>query len=241
MRVGLSAKLVMLVVSAVFISGASALTVSYFSVGAGFERSFVDFLSTNKLAIQDKIDQYSENYKSLSVAQASRPNVIHGIETKNSGLLGKLSGDLVASGQADFMAFVDKNGGLLGSHGVEIDMQGRTTSSCISKSLNGGICTTLGPTKNDMVTLQATAPVSLEGKVIGAVLVGMSLTKNDAFADRMKKIFGTEVTIFSGNERVSSTIMDNGRRAVGTKLDNDLIFDEVRSGFGKLDRELRWT
>ena len=110
MRVGLSAKLVMLVVSAVFISGASALTVSYFSVGAGFERSFVDFLSTNKLAIQDKIDQYSENYKSLSVAQASRPNVIHGIETKNSGLLGKLSGDLVASGQADFMAFVDKNG-----------------------------------------------------------------------------------------------------------------------------------
>ena len=227
MRVGLSAKLVMLVVSAVFISGASALTVSYFSVGAGFERSFVDFLSTNKLAIQDKIDQYSENYKSLSVAQASRPNVIHGIETKNSGLLGKLSGDLVASGQADFMAFVDKNGGLLGSHGVEIDMQGRTTSSCISKSLNGGICTTLGPTKNDMVTLQATAPVSLEGKVIGAVLVGMSLTKNDAFADRMKKIFGTEVTIFSGNERVSSTLMDNGRRAVGTKLDNDLILDEV--------------
>ena len=227
MRVGLSAKLVMLVVSAVFISGASALTVSYFSVGAGFERSFVDFLSTNKLAIQDKIDQYSENYKSLSVAQASRPNVIHGIETKNSGLLGKLSGDLVASGQADFMAFVDKNGGLLGSHGVEIDMQGRTTSSCISKSLNGGICTTFGPTKNDMVTLQATAPVSLEGKVIGAVLVGMSLTKNDAFADRMKKIFGTEVTIFSGNERVSSTIMDNGRRAVGTKLDNDLILDEV--------------
>ena len=227
MRVGLSAKLVMLVVSAVFISGASALTVSYFSVGAGFERSFVDFLSTNKLAIQDKIDQYSENYKSLSVAQASRPNVIHGIETKNSGLLGKLSGDLVASGQADFMAFVDKNGGLLGSHGVEIDMQGRTTSSCISKSLNGGICTTFGPTKNDMVTLQATAPVSLEGKVIGAVLVGMSLTKNDAFADRMKKIFGTEVTIFSGNERVSSTLMDNGRRAVGTKLDNDLILDEV--------------
>jgi len=227
MRVGLSAKLVMLAVSAVFISGASALTVSYFSVGAGFERSFVDFLSTNKLAIQDKIDQYSENYKSLSVAQASRPNVIHGIETKNSGLLGKLSGDLVASGQADFMAFVDKNGGLLGSHGVEIDMQGRTTSSCISKSLNGGICTTFGPTKNDMVTLQATAPVSLEGKVIGAVLVGMSLTKNDAFADRMKKIFGTEVTIFSGNERVSSTLMDNGRRAVGTKLDNDLILDEV--------------
>ena len=106
-------------------------------------------------------------------------------------------------------------------------MQGRTTSSCISKSLNGGICTTLGPTKNDMVTLQATAPVSLEGKVIGAVLVGMSLTKNDAFADRMKKIFGTEVTIFSGNERVSSTLMDNGRRAVGTKLDNDLILDEV--------------
>lgn len=227
MRVGLSAKLVMLVVSTVLISGASALTVSYFSVGAGFERSFVDFLSTNKLAIQDKIDQYSENYKSLSVAQASRPNVIHGIETKNSGLLGKLSGDFVASGQAEFMAFVDKNGGLLGSHGVEIDMQGRTTSSCISKSLNGGICTTFGPTKNDMVTLQATAPVSLEGKVIGAVLVGMSLTKNDAFADRMKKIFGTEVTIFSGNERVSSTIMDNGRRAVGTKLDNDLILDEV--------------
>ena len=45
MRVGLSAKLVMLVVSTVLISGASALTVSYFSVGAGFERSFVDFLN----------------------------------------------------------------------------------------------------------------------------------------------------------------------------------------------------
>ena len=70
MRVKLSVKLILLVVFAVMISAISSMTVSYFSVREGFNRLFSEFLSTNMLVAQGKIDQYVNSYKSLAVAQS---------------------------------------------------------------------------------------------------------------------------------------------------------------------------
>ena len=95
MRVKLSAKLIALVIFAVLISGISSTTVSYFSVREGFNRLFSDFLSTNMLVVQGKIDQYIDSYKSLAAAQSSRPNVINGIGNMDHELLSHLSKALV--------------------------------------------------------------------------------------------------------------------------------------------------
>lgn len=65
----------------------------------------------------------------------------------------------------------------------------------------------------------ATAPIAdWEGKIIGTIVIGYNMS-NPSLVDRVKKISNTDVTLFRMDERINTTIMKNGERAVGTKLD----------------------
>ncbi len=70
--------------------------------------------------------------------------------------------------------------------------------------------------------VRAGAPVyETNGKVAGVISVGYRLD-NPKFVDELKEKIGAEFTIFAGDERVNSTIMENGERIVGTKLDKKI-------------------
>ncbi len=69
------------------------------------------------------------------------------------------------------------------------------------------------------LAIMAGAPVyDSSGKIAGVVSVGYRLD-NPAFVDELKEKIGPEFTIFEGDERINSTIIENGERIVGTKLD----------------------
>lgn len=69
-----------------------------------------------------------------------------------------------------------------------------------------------------LLTARAAVPVKDEkGIVHGVISVGYDLSKNGPM-DAVKKLFGTEVTLFGGDVRYATTIERNGARATGTKL-----------------------
>ena len=76
------------------------------------------------------------------------------------------------------------------------------------------------------MSLLSTVPIMYEGNIIGTFSPVVFL-HTDAFVDRFSEIFNAEVTVFAGNRRVASTIMDGGRRVVDTTLDNRDILDPV--------------
>jgi|GEM_PF-1934772 len=62
-----------------------------------------------------------------------------------------------------------------------------------------------------------------QGNVIGAVVCGHDLSRNK-YVDAAKGYSGNEVTIFDGDERLSSTLIDaDGNRVVGTKASDKVI------------------
>ncbi|HBR02736.1 MAG TPA: methyl-accepting chemotaxis protein [Ruminiclostridium sp.] len=66
-----------------------------------------------------------------------------------------------------------------------------------------------------------------DGHIIGAVSLGYVLSNNE-YVDKQKKIFNCDVTIFSGDERIATTIEDkNGDRIIGSKMENQSIIDTV--------------
>jgi len=68
-----------------------------------------------------------------------------------------------------------------------------------------------------------------DGTIIGALVCGHDLSGN-TFIDMMKEITGSEVTIFDGDTRLSTTIIDDsGNRAVGTRA-SDAVVNTVLSG-----------
>jgi len=85
----------------------------------------------------------------------------------------------------------------------------------INRALRGELWETFMEGTSTRFGYYAGAPIRNEnGEIIGAVQVAIALD-TPVFVDRGKERFGTEVTIFAGPSRVNTTIIEQGRRAVG--------------------------
>ena len=72
------------------------------------------------------------------------------------------------------------------------------------------------------------------GAIIGAILAGVRFDL-DSEAEKLKKLFGSEVTVFLGDTRIVTTITMDGRSIVGTTLDPriaEIVIDGKREYFG---------
>jgi methyl-accepting chemotaxis protein len=76
------------------------------------------------------------------------------------------------------------------------------------------------------LTLAAGVPIRHGGKIAGVVIIGMDLSSGK-FVDSIKKLLQVECTLFVDDTRVSTTIMNQGQRAEGTKMDNAAIYQRV--------------
>ncbi len=79
------------------------------------------------------------------------------------------------------------------------------------------------------MALRCAAPIARDGKIIGVAGGGYNLS-NEKFVDKMKHYLVAEVSVFSGDDRVASTVLNaQGQRNVGTKADA-AIAKKVLSG-----------
>ncbi|MDR2669841.1 MAG: methyl-accepting chemotaxis protein [Desulfovibrio sp.] len=69
-------------------------------------------------------------------------------------------------------------------------------------------------------------PLRHNGKQVGIAILGADLSSG-AFVNTVKATLGVECTIFHGDERVSTTVMHDGKPVINTKLNNNAILDRV--------------
>lgn len=77
-------------------------------------------------------------------------------------------------------------------------------------------------------SIRAGVPLrNADGDIIGAVSLGYVLS-NDAYVEKEKKLFGYDITIFYGDERIATTVKDKDHnKLVGTKMESTDITDKV--------------
>ena len=76
------------------------------------------------------------------------------------------------------------------------------------------------------MTAQICMPIERDGVRIGAAVFGMDMSDNE-WLDEVKEEAGADMTIYSGDTRISTTIYDeNGQRSIGSKM-SDKISDIV--------------
>ncbi|MBU1039475.1 MAG: cache domain-containing protein, partial [Proteobacteria bacterium] len=82
--------------------------------------------------------------------------------------------------------------------------------------------------RGKLVKLAALAahPIKQGDTVIGTVAFGVGLSTEE-FVDEVKALTSLEVTIFDAETRAATTIMKDGKRAVGTKMDNPKVLETV--------------
>jgi len=99
----------------------------------------------------------------------------------------------------------------------------------VISALAGKAMVAFETTKSNPMAIRAGVPIVHEGKQVGQVNGGYNMN-TDGFVDNMKKLTGADVTVFLGDTRVSTTILNSeGKRDVGTKA-NESIAKQVLAG-----------
>ena len=83
-------------------------------------------------------------------------------------------------------------------------------------------------TERVKMAIRAASPVfDAQGELIGIVSGGFRMD-DDSWVDTLQKRYSVECTTFLDEERVATTVKnDEGKRAIGTKLNNPAIYDAV--------------
>lgn len=127
---------------------------------------------------------------------------------------------------SDFMTITDETGIVIARGHSDKYGDSVIKQDTVKLALQGQPAAAVVPGTIVPFTIRASQPVIHEGRVVGSLSIGTSLVA-PAYLDSLKQMTGANITIFKGDTRVMTTIMQNGERAVGTKLDSPEILDAV--------------
>lgn len=154
-------------------------------------------------------------------------NLVRAIVAKNheqAMTLGKAAMILAGS---DFMTITDETGKVIARGHSDKYNDSVINQDTVVLALKGQPAAAVVPGTVVPFTIRASQPVMYEGRVVGSISIGTSLVA-PAYLDWLKQMAGVNVTIFKGDTRVMTTIiMKNGERAVGTKLQSPEVLDAV--------------
>jgi methyl-accepting chemotaxis protein len=226
MRIGITQKIIILVISSVLVSSLAIVLAGRMSFEAGFSKEYDANIRSFQRVGADRLDMLRTQFTQLASGQAVRPNVINGLAGADKALLEKLGRDLVGVGQAGFILFIDASGSVLATAGEAGDLDQGIKERLVA---NAAGRETLGflAVSGHRLPLVATAPVRKDGVVTGCVAVGTDVAAQNALVDSLKTMLGVEATLFSGAMRVSSSITSGNGRVVGTSITDQEVVSGV--------------
>ena len=153
-------------------------------------------------------------------------NAVQNQDRKEALALGQLA---LKSFGIDYLVITDKEGKVfIRAHEPEQYGDSIANQVNVQKALQG--VQSVGIEEGAVVKYSIRAGTPLkdkDGQVVGAVSLGYVLSNNE-FADKQKRIFGCDVSVFSGNERIATTIEDkSGKRFTRSKVEDQAIVDKV--------------
>ena len=190
-------------------------------------------------ALQNYLDECIQRSRVAAISASASEDVIQAIIDRDISELTDILTPMLALYNVDYFAITDENGViLLRTHDPErygdsiayqqniIDaMQGR-----VSSHYEAGVMIKAG-------TRTGSPAYDEDGKLIGIIIAGVRFDTNE-IVDHLKEHFGADITVYSGDVRLATTITIDGERMVGTKLDPEIaqiVINEKQEYFGPVD------
>jgi sensor histidine kinase regulating citrate/malate metabolism len=227
-KVSLSAKIVGLVVTAVFSVGVCVFASSYYFVNKGFNDQTQQDVGRLADAVQLHFDEVTAKMAAVAQMTAARKDLAEAITKGDTAYIQKLGKEVMRDSKAGFITIADKDGNAVGRGHSEKTGDSVLNQPNVKKALAGEASTGVEEGTVVKFSLRAGAPVRLDDKVVGSVTTGVDLTPaSHAFVEEVKKMFDVECTLFQGDTRATTTLMKDGQRVIGTKMDNPMVLDTV--------------
>ncbi|MCQ2572340.1 MAG: methyl-accepting chemotaxis protein [Treponema sp.] len=143
---------------------------------------------------------------------------------EDDGTLEGLVDEIMENLDLDFYAVTDPSGKILKASELSGDV---TQCSSVKKAMSGESCWSYEGVGNQNYSIVAANPIFYDDEIVGIVIFGYALD-NELLCIEAKEGYGLECTIFKGDVRVDTTLLDKkGNKVTGTRLDNQEILSNV--------------
>ncbi|MDR7866721.1 MAG: methyl-accepting chemotaxis protein [Sporomusaceae bacterium] len=219
---GIKQKLIVYVIILVAVAVAAATVPAVYFLGKTQEKAY----EANAIQGLEGMANILEDYKKLASANAlvmaAYPGLSQAIEAKDTGAVIRILGPFAKEAKIDSVTISDDKGVVVARTHDAKTGDSVANQANVQAALKGSVLAAVEPGTVVKLSVRAGAPVkNAEGKIVGVVTPGYTASR-DEIVDQVKKMFGVEATFFLGNERVSTTIVKDGKRQIGTKLGEEL-------------------
>ena len=226
MRLPIAGKIITLVVVAVALSCTAVLLTTMRLLEPPLDASIDATTQLAKATTDATYNASSEKFLQEARLIAGNPALVEAVARRDHAAAAALGKELMDMAGSEFITITDEKGIVVGrghspKYGDDVNNQETVAAGRKGESVVGIVAGTVVP-----FTLRAGAPLVHEGKVVGTVGIGISLA-SEAYVDRLKKETGLEATIFKGDIRAMTTLIRDGNRLIGTKLQNTAVSEAV--------------
>jgi len=226
MRVSFSVKFTFLIASCILVVSLSIFVTTYYYLTRGFDAQVALELKDKKKSVQARLDSMMAQALSEAFLMASNLQIALDIENHDSADLSRIAKRIVEKSSADFLTIADLHGVVVARGHSDKTGDSVLAQQAIQNGLAGRA--TVGLEEGTVVKLsvRAGAPIYHGDKVVGALSVGKNLGTNE-FVDSVKRDMGLECTIYKGDTRFTTSLLQDGKRALGTKVEDPVILETV--------------
>ena len=226
-KISFSGKIIGLVVMAVvLVSGATFLSTYYLMTG-GFNDQTQKEITKLSEAVQNHLDGKVARLTTAARQVASRPDVAQAVEKKDTAYLQQVGREMVKKGDAGLVTIAEAGGSVVARGHSDKAGDSVLNQTNVQKALAGEVAAGLEEGTEVKFSIRVGHPVKSGDRVVGSVTVGENLTGGHGFVDEVKKVFGVECTFFQNDTRVSTTLVKDGQRILGTRMDNPKVIEAV--------------
>lgn len=208
---------------------------SYLFMSSKLDQIGVQQVQAGMEGLQYILNDYKKDALIQAEKIATYPGIALAVSQRNRDEINRL---IQKSGmEADFIVMTDQSGHVL-FRTDQVQSEQTLTNYANRSALQGTPLATIEEDPRYKLAIYGAVPVkNQEGQIMGTVLAGFNGSK-DVFVDQVKSLFGVEATLFYGSTRLTTTIMKDGKRAVGTDLDPKIAEKVSKNGetyVGKAD------
>lgn len=175
-------------------------------------------------ALTSKTDEFGSSALLLANDLAQDDNVKGALKAGNQTAIVNILGTAIREfgGNTDFVTVTDAKGTVIATTHSDKIGDSMAGLQSVADALNGKPAAYLETDTEMKLSARAAAPITnSSGTIIAVISTGYDLSKPE-FVDDLKKIIGTDFTLFLGDERLNTTIQLDGKRQTGTKLNSTI-------------------
>ncbi|MDR1059812.1 MAG: methyl-accepting chemotaxis protein [Clostridiales bacterium] len=185
------------------------------SVADGYER-----LDRSMAGLENQIGLYKNSAESHVGLLVSNPQIRAAFVARDREQLSAEISALLPKMNLDFIQVIDRDGRMFyrsnqpGVNGDDVSGQ-----SSVRQALQlGQLSSTIEAGDAMPISVMASAPMlNARNEVVAVIAAGYDLCLNSVFVDSLKEMYHTDFTIFRGDTRVATTLLQSGQRVIGTQ------------------------